>query len=86
LISVDNLEHAYDGAKALSEFRRVVKSGGIIGIEVPVQYKTNDIDRQDFKSIDNLLQVGGFNPESLVYSEKFQGPTFQKIRVLVRNS
>ncbi len=86
LISVDNLEHAYDAAKALSEFRRVVKKGGIIGIEVPVQYNTSDIDRQDFKSVQNLLQTAGINDKSaVIFEETFQGPTYQKIRVLVRN-
>lgn len=86
LISVDNLEHAYEPAKALSEFRRVVKKGGFIGIEVPINYTTNETDRHDYKSIENLAGIAGFKlPEDLVYEEELKAPVYQKIRVIFKN-
>jgi ubiquinone/menaquinone biosynthesis C-methylase UbiE len=86
LISVDNMEHAYDPAKALSEFRRVVKSDGIMGIEVPVNFQTNATDRHDFKSLDNLLRIAGIDDaRAVVFYEALRGPTYEKIRVSLRN-
>lgn len=86
LISVDNLEHAYDPEKALSEFRRVVKIGGIIGIEVPINYETNDIDRHDYKSVEHLLKLAGIkNKDAIIFQETNKGPSYQKIRILIKN-
>jgi SAM-dependent methyltransferase len=54
LYSGDSLEHAYDVNKAISEFCRVVRSGGFIAIATPVNYAVSEIDRWDFKNVENL--------------------------------
>lgn len=54
LYSGDSLEHAYNVGQAVSEFCRVVKSGGYIAIVTPINYMVNDMDRWDFKSVENL--------------------------------
>ncbi len=46
----DSLEHAYDLEQAVAEFCRVVKEGGVIAVEMPIKYETNQIDRWDVGS------------------------------------
>lgn len=86
LISCDNLEHAYDPSKALSEFRRVVKDNGLIGIQVPVNYATTNVDRHDYKSIEHLLQLLNLKKEAVAFSALVQGKNSQKLRVIVGNT
>lgn len=42
------LEHAFDVNRAVAEITRVAKHGAIVGIEVPVKYRTRGADRHDF--------------------------------------
>lgn len=50
----DSLEHAYDVEQAVAEFCRVVKDGGVIAIEMPIKYETNQIDRWDVGGVAGL--------------------------------
>ena len=86
LISSDNLEHAYDPPKALSEFRRVVKVNGLIGIQVPVSFATTNVDRHDYKSVENLLKLLNLKMESVAFSALVRVKNSQKLRVIVRNT
>lgn len=49
------LEHALDYKKVCEEMVRVLKDGGIISIEVPVNYKVQGSDMHDFESSNNLV-------------------------------
>jgi len=53
--SGDSLEHSYDINQTAGEFCRVVKSGGHIAIETPINYQANQVDRWDVKNLDGLL-------------------------------
>ncbi len=86
MMSVDSLEHSFDPAKALSEFRRVVKTGGLIGIELPVNFTPDEVDRYDCKSLDDLLNTAKLPKDSVVHFEQFEKADHQKIRVIVRNT
>lgn len=48
-------EHAYDTDRVLSEIVRVVRHGGFVLIEVPVNYPTGEVDRHDFRNAQALL-------------------------------
>lgn len=54
LYSCHSLEHAYDLARALSEFARVLRPGGVWAIEVPVAFAICETDRQDVGSAARL--------------------------------
>lgn len=54
LYSCHSLEHAYDLGRALGEFARVVRPGGLWAIEVPVAFELCETDRQDLGSAANL--------------------------------
>jgi ubiquinone/menaquinone biosynthesis C-methylase UbiE len=57
--SSHSLEHAHDPQQAVKEFLRVVRPGGVIAVEVPVDYdKENPTsDLYDFETLDNLLRL-----------------------------
>lgn len=57
--SSHSLEHAHDPQQAVKEFLRVVRPGGVIAVEVPVNYdKENPTgDLYDFETLDNLLRL-----------------------------
>ena len=57
VFSCHSLEHAYDVPKALGEWARVTKPGGVWVIEVPIRYQTTAVDRHDFGSLDGLREV-----------------------------
>jgi SAM-dependent methyltransferase len=65
-----SLEHSYDSKKALAEFKRVVKSGGMMVIEVPVQFVPSATDRQDFGSAQNLIQSIGHEVDKVLMCEE----------------
>lgn len=58
--SAHSLEHSIDPEQAISEFLRVVKPGGSIVIEVPVQYAVQGSDLVDFQSAEKLIEM--FHP------------------------
>lgn len=49
-----SLEHSYDARKVAGEITRVCRAGGLVAIEVPVNYATNEIDRVDFRDLATL--------------------------------
>ena len=67
--SSHSLEHALDTLKAVSEFVRVVRDGGFIVIEVPVNYKTRGADIVDFVSLGKLHNYFKDNLNKIVWSE-----------------
>lgn len=54
-ISSNNLEHIANPLKALFEFRRIIKMGGILFIIVPMKSKCFDHNR-DFTSFEHILE------------------------------
>ena len=54
-IAIHNMEHSYDPHKSLGEMFRVTKEGGLLSIEVPVNFDPSETDRVDFKNLLNLL-------------------------------
>jgi SAM-dependent methyltransferase len=54
VFSCHSLEHSYDPIRALSEFGRVVKHGGVCTIELPVRFTPTSADLQDFGSMQAL--------------------------------
>ena len=56
LYSCHSLEHAYDLGRALGEFTRVLRPGGLWAIEVPTAFELGATDRQDVGSAAGLLE------------------------------
>lgn len=54
LYSCHSLEHSFNFARAVREFARVVRSEGILMIEVPVRFASSATDRVDFGSAEGL--------------------------------
>jgi SAM-dependent methyltransferase len=55
LYSCHSLEHAYDLPRALAEFGRVLRPGGLWAIEVPIGFELCETDRQDLGSVEALI-------------------------------
>lgn len=70
LYSSHSLEHALKPERAISEFIRVVRPGGVIAVEVPVRYQTSEADLVDYESVERLL--GRFAPHvgEVLFSEE----------------
>jgi ubiquinone/menaquinone biosynthesis C-methylase UbiE len=49
-----SLEHSYDARKVAGEITRVGRAGGLVVVEVPVNYPTNEIDMVDFHDLQTL--------------------------------
>lgn len=50
-----SLEHSYDYIKVFKEIIRVLKNGGIICAEVPVNFEPKGADISNFQSAENLI-------------------------------
>jgi SAM-dependent methyltransferase len=61
------LEHALDPAMVAAEFRRVLRRGGLIVIEVPVQYGRRGADLWDFLTPAGV--AGCFEPCRVLWQE-----------------
>ena len=70
-ISIHNQEHAYDPKKSLGEICRVTKKGGLIAIEVPVNFETSATDLVDYKNLLNLITYFPENSLDVIWSETF---------------
>jgi SAM-dependent methyltransferase len=84
LYSCCSLEHAYDIHKALGEFARVTKPGGLLVIEIPIEYPTNVHDRWDLKSSGALIEAMGSSVAEVLATE--DDPPKHRARVVVRRS
>ena len=51
------LEHALKYTQVLSEFARVLRDGGIILIECPINFEPRGSDLHNFQSAENLLTI-----------------------------
>ncbi len=54
--SCHSLEHAFDLARALAEFTRVLQPSGLWVIEVPISFELSTTDRQDIGTVANLIE------------------------------
>jgi len=86
-----SLEHAFDFKKVIQECDRVLKNGGYIAIEVPVNYIINDVDRIDFKNsetliahINNIMKITRVYAKDIKHKEKDNYCATDISRVIVR--
>lgn len=73
LYSSHSLEHARDVERVIAEFLRVVRSDGIIAIEVPVHFLPTAADLVDFDNLQNLREAFGPNIKEVLWTDE-QGP------------
>lgn len=57
VFSSHSLEHALKPEDVVKEIIRVTRTGGLVAIEVPVNYHTQGADLQDYRSLDGLLAL-----------------------------
>jgi SAM-dependent methyltransferase len=84
--SSHSLEHSIETQQAAAEFVRVLRPGGAIVIEVPVNYEERGADLVDFGSLDNLLALFAPHMDKVLWLEQQDTPT-NTLRVIfhVRN-
>jgi SAM-dependent methyltransferase len=68
--SSHSLEHAYDIQKAVREFTRVCRSGGLIAIEAPINFEPGGADLVDIGSLENLYNLFAPCVETILWSEQ----------------
>jgi len=77
ILSSHSFEHSRIPERVSSEFIRVVRNGGFIAIEVPVNYQISEIDLWDFKTLENLK--GFFKPYiKRIFLEEYEIKTEKK--------
>lgn len=69
IYSCHSLEHSFDHAKVLAEYTRVVRPGGVITIEVPVDFEKSATDFWDFGSAKRLASEFGDRLSRVLWSE-----------------
>ena len=86
-----SLEHAFLWEKVIFECGRVLKPGGYIAIEVPVNYRANDVDRIDFvtgeklvKQINEVIKIERVYVKDIAHGEKNNFCATDISRVIVR--
>lgn len=82
IYSGDSLEHSYDIEKAAHQFCRVVRSGGHIAIDTPVNFPTGKVDRWDLKSVNGLMSL--FRPHAKEILLLWKEVSPQHIRVILK--
>lgn len=80
LYSCHSLEHAYDLERAVGEFLRVTRPGGLLVVEMPVRYACDDVDCQDVKSMENLIALFDDGIDNVIFAEEEDG----LCRIIVR--
>ena len=63
-------EKAYDPSKVAREFIRVLKNGGILVLQVGANYKTGEVDRHDFKTLNNLYKFFEGHIDHIYFQEE----------------
>lgn len=69
IYAAHSLEHSYDVSKVVKEIIRVARSGGLVAIEVPVQYKISATDLVDFDNLQNLHTIFEPHIAKILWSE-----------------
>jgi len=67
--SCHSLEHSHDFRVALREFVRVTKPGGLLVIEVPINFRLSESDRWDAKSTKTLIEHLGTSVDKVVVED-----------------
>ena len=75
LYSSHSLEHAHDVERVIAEFLRVVRSDGIIAIEVPVHFLPTAADLVDFDNLQNLHEAFGPNIKEILWTDEQEPQT-----------
>jgi SAM-dependent methyltransferase len=70
IYSSHSLEHSYDVKQVVSEILRVAKPGALVGIEVPVKYRTRGADRIDFGSVERVHNLFAPNIGQVLWTEE----------------
>lgn len=86
-IAIHNMEHSYDPHKSLGEMFRVTKEGGLLSIEVPVNFDPSETDRVDFKNLLNLLSFFKKDLIEVLWSEVVGREDFTRasaLRVIIQ--
>lgn len=71
--SSHSLEHAFDPKRAAQEFMRVLRPGGLLAIEAPVDFQPRGSDLFNFESVENIRALFGPNLGQTVWSERVAG-------------
>jgi len=74
VFSCHSFEHAYNPERVAQEMMRVLRSHGVIAIEVPVHYKTTSADLIDVRTPERLLEFFAPYVEKIFFCEE-QPPT-----------
>jgi 2-polyprenyl-3-methyl-5-hydroxy-6-metoxy-1,4-benzoquinol methylase len=69
VFSCHSLEHAWDPAGVAREMARVVKHQGLVAIEVPIGFRTNESDRHDLGSAEAVTALFGSLVACQLWSE-----------------
>ena len=72
IYSSHSLEHAHDPSKVIMEIIRVARTGALVAIEVPIEFKPRGADLVDFKSLDQLYQAFYPHITQVLWSERYQ--------------
>ncbi len=67
--AIHSMEHSYDPFKSLGQMHRVTKIGGLIAIEVPIDFEVTQFDRQDYKGLIELVSYFPAGSVSVLWAE-----------------
>lgn len=70
IYSCHSLEHSYDHKVVIDQMLRTLKPGGVVAIEIPVDYQTTKVDLFDFGSVENLIAAFEPHVDTVLFSEQ----------------
>lgn len=73
--SSHSFEHSYDPYKVVKEIVRILKPGGFVAIEVPVDYETGNSDLLDVGNSEELINLFTPHVKNVYFKEKRQPKT-----------
>ncbi|MEM7396886.1 MAG: class I SAM-dependent methyltransferase, partial [Verrucomicrobiota bacterium] len=65
-----NLEHSYDVKVVVGQIIRVLRHGGAIAVETPLKYTLSETDRNDFETVEGLLDVFSPHVDEVLFKEE----------------